>query len=491
MISLFGTFSIFLSLYILARSSARYRIWEHIYHTLAMVLSPFIYNLWFEPIPSLKTDCKYWCPNYLWKIEWGSETFWLSVANYVFVYMYLASLVRMLILFKRKMVTNLFLRLFVYIPAANFSTIMLIAFVPSLLIRILFVGQFSKNWIIFVVFAIIAPFCIIGSLQTLFTFETSFSTVMGVGKKKIKSKKNEKPNLAVRNNSRRFSKRKANKIVSRKSPNSDGEWNQIKIIQITDPHLGPWMSAKRFKKICQRSVDRNPDIIVITGDMLTVESMNPKGFKDLSEGMSPFKKMKGRVFACIGNHDEECLVGVEKAFLDNDIIYLKDQEHLLELDNFNVQILGIGNITSQKVTRVCQKFPPNSRADLRIVLLHDPTEFKYIPPNEKSLVLSGHTHGGWFGLNFLGIPYSLLDFGTLGQNFYEYGENLLYVHRGTGVYGWPMRTGTGGEQSMMNVYFESDIKKNNLNSSSERNTDEQLISKSEKSSFGSNSSTSD
>ncbi|KAJ3439334.1 hypothetical protein M0812_15360 [Anaeramoeba flamelloides] len=486
MISLFGTFSIFLSLYILARSSARYRIWEHIYHTMAMVLSPFIYNLWFEPVPSLKTDCKFWCPNYLWKIEWGSETFWLSLANYVFVYMYFASLVRMLILFKRRMVSNLFLKLFVYIPAANFSTIMLIAFVPSLLIRILFVGQFSKNWIIFVVFAIIAPFCIFGSLQTLFTFETSFSCVIGVGKKKTKNKKKTKSNLVVRNNSRRLSKRKANKIVSQNNNSVDGEWNQIKIIQITDPHLGPWMSAKQFKKICQRSVDRNPDIIVVTGDMLTVESMNQKGFKDLSDGMSPFKSMKGRVFACIGNHDEECLEGVEKAFLDNDIIYLKDQQHILELDDCKVQILGIDNISKQKVTRVCQKFPPNSHADLRIVLLHDPTEFKYIPPNDKSLVLSGHTHGGLFGLNFLGIPYSLLDLGTLAQNFYEYGENLLYVHRGTGLYGWPMRTGTGGEQSMMNVYFELHKKKKNLNSSSERNSDSQFISQSENSSIGSN-----
>ena len=93
------------------------------------------------------------------------------------------------------------------------------------------------------------------------------------------------------------------------------------------------------------------------------------------------------------------------------------------------------------------------RADhLRLLLLHDPRGFQHVPPGDVDLTLSGHTHGGQVGLVSFGIDWTVLkrtawpDHGLFGH-----GANRLYVHRGNGFYGFPLRVGVPGEVSLLEV----------------------------------------
>ncbi|MDX1650367.1 MAG: phosphodiesterase, partial [Myxococcota bacterium] len=78
--------------------------------------------------------------------------------------------------------------------------------------------------------------------------------------------------------------------------------------------------------------------------------------------------------------------------------------------------------------------------------------FRALPPGEVDLVLSGHTHGGQVGLLSLGVDWTVLrrsrwpDHGLFGL-----GTSRLYVHRGTGFYGFPLRIGVPGEHSVIEV----------------------------------------
>jgi hypothetical protein len=45
----------------------------------------------------------------------------------------------------------------------------------------------------------------------------------------------------------------------------------LRIVQITDPHLGPFMSVQRLRRICERAVARQPDLVFLTGYFLTME----------------------------------------------------------------------------------------------------------------------------------------------------------------------------------------------------------------------------
>jgi uncharacterized protein len=91
---------------------------------------------------------------------------------------------------------------------------------------------------------------------------------------------------------------------------------------------------------------------------------------------------------------------------------------------------------------------------LRLALLHDPGAFKHLEPGEADLVLAGHTHGGQVGLLSLGFMWTVAGFiakipdhGLWGQ-----GTNRLYVHRGTGHYGFPLRLGVPAEEGILSVY---------------------------------------
>lgn len=88
------------------------------------------------------------------------------------------------------------------------------------------------------------------------------------------------------------------------------------------------------------------------------------------------------------------------------------------------------------------------------MLLHDPSAFRHLPRDSTDLVLSGHTHGGQIGLVSLGLPWTFLSlFRNLPDHgLWSRGTDRLYVHRGTGHYGFPVRLGVPAEESVLWVH---------------------------------------
>ena len=228
----------------------------------------------------------------------------------------------------------------------------------------------------------------------------------------------------------------------------------LRLVQISDPHLGPFMSVERLARICQRAADKEPDLVLLTGDFLTMESQGDPQL--LERALAPLARLEGRVFACLGNHDHEAPLTVRHALASNGIRLLVDQAVSLQTEAGLVQILGMNFVwreRRQHLTRVCAENPRQPGA-LRIVLLHDPGAFVHLPEGEADLVLSGHTHGGQVGLVSLGLPFTMMrafvkmpDHGLWAR-----GTDRLYVHRGTGHYGFPLRLGVPSEESLLAVH---------------------------------------
>lgn len=79
---------------------------------------------------------------------------------------------------------------------------------------------------------------------------------------------------------------------------------ELKIFQLTDTHIGSVMSVNRLKKICEKIVQINPDLVVLTGDFYTVESNRNE--EALSNALEPLKALKGKCFACLGVTKTSC-----------------------------------------------------------------------------------------------------------------------------------------------------------------------------------------
>lgn len=238
---------------------------------------------------------------------------------------------------------------------------------------------------------------------------------------------------------------------------ADGASRPLRIVQITDPHLGPFMSVSRLSRIAARAVEREPDLIFLTGDFLTMESQAREDY--LAEAFAPLAALEGRVFACLGNHDHEALHIVKNALSRAKVKLLVDQSTLVDTPAGPVQIVGADyhfRGRHEQLTRLAQANPRVPGA-LRVWLLHDPGAFRRIPVGDADLVFSGHTHGGQVGLLSLGGSWTpvwsiakIPDHGLFAR-----GRDRLYIHRGTGHYGFPLRLGVPSEQSLLEVYFQA------------------------------------
>jgi hypothetical protein len=229
----------------------------------------------------------------------------------------------------------------------------------------------------------------------------------------------------------------------------------LRIVQIADPHLGPWRPVSRLRRTIADLVAHQPDLVLLTGDFLTMESAGTPGA--LASALEPLRRLPGRCFAIFGNHDHEAEGEIRAALAATDITLLVDNEAVVETAVGPVQLLGadwVGKGQRERILELLARFPLRA-GHLRFLLLHDPLGFRHVPPGEADLTLSGHTHGGQLGLVSFGLDWTILtrtrwpDHGLFGH-----GSNRLYVHRGTGFYGFPLRIGVPGEASLLELVLE-------------------------------------
>ena len=238
-----------------------------------------------------------------------------------------------------------------------------------------------------------------------------------------------------------------------------GDKRPLRIVQITDPHLGPLMSVARLRRICERAVAREPDLILLTGDFLTMESQAAASI--LEDSLAPLAALEGKVFACLGNHDHEAPLLVRSALASAKVRLLVDEEAVVETPFGPVQLIGADfKFRGRKAhLEALSRAYPRRPGHLRVVMLHDPGAFRHLPADHGDLVLSGHTHGGQLGLLTLGLPWTFVSVFTPipDHGFWARGKDRLYVHRGTGVYGFPLRVGVPAEESLLRVHVQREV----------------------------------
>ncbi len=225
----------------------------------------------------------------------------------------------------------------------------------------------------------------------------------------------------------------------------------LRIVQIADPHLGPWQPVPKLRRQIERLMRWQPDLVLLTGDFLTMEAAGTPGA--LAAALAPLRALPGRCISILGNHDYESLGEVQTALATNGVELLVDAERIAHTDIGPVQIIGADyrRDREEHIPELLDRFP-RREGHLCILLLHDPSGFRFVRPGAADLTLSGHTHGGQIGLVSLGLDWTVLTHSRWPDHgLFAHGPNRLYVHRGTGFYGFPLRIGVPGEASLLEV----------------------------------------
>ncbi len=230
------------------------------------------------------------------------------------------------------------------------------------------------------------------------------------------------------------------------------EKRPLRIVQITDPHLGPWQSVRSLRNIVAGLLEHEPDLVLLTGDFLTMESMGTPGA--LFEALEPLRDRQGDCYAIFGNHDHEAPDEVRAGLHQNGVELLIDEAVVAKTPVGPVQLIGADFVGRGRAEHIRGLLEAHPRLDehLRLLMLHDPLGFRDIEPGSVDLVLSGHTHGGQVGLVSFGFDWTVLSRSAWPDHgLFAHGSNRLYVHRGTGFYGFPLRVGVPGEASLLEL----------------------------------------
>lgn len=228
------------------------------------------------------------------------------------------------------------------------------------------------------------------------------------------------------------------------------EWsNKLRIVQISDVHIGPIVREKRLNKIIEIVKKAEPDILVATGDIVDGQINNHPQL------IEPFKEINPRYgkYSVAGNH--EFYVGIEQSvdFMQKAGFRVLRGEGITVEGLINIAGVddpAVKNYSSSKViseNEVLSKLPKDK---FTILLKHRP-DIKADYIGLFDLQLSGHTHKGQiFPISLITMFYYQVHtgFAKLPNNSY------LYVSRGSGTSGPPIRILSPPEVTVIDIVYE-------------------------------------
>jgi predicted MPP superfamily phosphohydrolase len=208
--------------------------------------------------------------------------------------------------------------------------------------------------------------------------------------------------------------------------------NDLRVVQISDVHMGLVVRGARLEQIVNKVNSLQPDLIVITGDLVDAEALH------MEEMIPLLRQLKARhgVFAVTGNHEFFAGVGKVEAFLKAaGVTLLRNRA----LSVAGLQLVGLDDPVASRFTG--QPPPPITdimeRGKPTVLLLHTPvTTLDRLQAAGVHLQLSGHTHRGQlWPFNFIvKLIYKQTPYGLFTN-----GDATIYVSRGVGTWGPPMR----------------------------------------------------
>lgn len=253
------------------------------------------------------------------------------------------------------------------------------------------------------------------------------------------------------------------------------ELDGLRIAQLSDIHIGDYMPPREIARAVAMANDLHPDISFVTGDF--VSSVGDPLDTCISE-LSRLRAPLG-VWGCNGNH--EIYAGVEdeaeRLFHQKGMRLLRAANAVVEHNGGRFNLLGVDYQRDHMVSgehsspeQMLREIEPLIRRDMpNILLSHNPNSFRRAAELGIELSLAGHTHGGQIkveivdhsvtparlitpfvaGLYHLPMPANGHAPATPTANGTQ--KAALYVNRGLGTFGFPVRIGVPPEITLLTL----------------------------------------
>jgi predicted MPP superfamily phosphohydrolase len=245
------------------------------------------------------------------------------------------------------------------------------------------------------------------------------------------------------------SKRLVLREVEARVPGLHAALDGLRIVQISDLHVGPHTSRRFLARVAQSVATAKPEVIAVTGDLVDDRA------EDVAWYAAAFAGLRAPlgVYLIPGNHDIyagwEAVAAALRQRTDTTI--LVNESRVIERRGARLAIVGTGDPAaagSRRWTPAPDSAAPDVDRALAqvpsatpvVAFAHNPALWPGLAKRGVALTLSGHTHWGQFALPGLGWSFAS-PFMEYAMGAHRAGDSLLYINPGTGYWGIPFRIG--------------------------------------------------
>jgi len=255
-------------------------------------------------------------------------------------------------------------------------------------------------------------------------------------------------------------------------PNLPSELDGMSIVQISDIHLSSYMTRESVRRAVDMANDVGADLAVVTGDLIT--GVHDSVYDCVQEVRRLYAPLG--VYGCNGNHEVYARAEdlAERYYAQAGMKMLRGQNAIIPYKGAQLNLLGVDyqreRMPSGRKVQMLSNIEPLIRRDMpNILLSHNPNSFNRAAELGIELSLAGHTHGGQVQVEILDVSLSPARFITdyiaglyhrpllMPDQPKRMGETIklmpnapkglaaLYVNRGLGTVGAPVRLGAPPE----------------------------------------------
>ena len=230
-------------------------------------------------------------------------------------------------------------------------------------------------------------------------------------------------------------------------------FNGFKILQLSDLHSKNFGNKNDY--LLKKIEEQNPDIIVLTGDMVDSSDKSFDVFFDLAQKL--VKKYK--VYYIVGNHEQDLkgdnlnqievyIKSVGIKVLDNEKVEIEKGNETINLYGLWINLRYYRNLNSDYskdqyfgITQIKSILGDTDKSKFNILLMHNPMYFDTYSDWGADLTLCGHIHGGMIRLPFLGglLSPEREFFPKYSAGEFDMNGNKMIVNRGLGNGSFPIR----------------------------------------------------
>jgi predicted MPP superfamily phosphohydrolase len=234
-----------------------------------------------------------------------------------------------------------------------------------------------------------------------------------------------------------------------KFPNLPRDLHGLRLVQITDIHLSPFLSEREFSHAIDMANETKAHIALVTGDLIT-RTGDP-----LDACIRQLARLRtGSVrLGCMGNH--EFYTGTERYVQEQcgriGIDFLRAESTSLRFGDALINFAGVDYQHFHKPYLVgAQSLVAPGR--FNVLLSHNPDVFPVAAGQGFDLTIAGHTHGGQVNFEILHQNLDIaLAFTPYVRGLYWRGNSAAYVSSGIGTIGVPVRLGAPAEVSLITL----------------------------------------